>query len=152
MSSDKQAAIDIFTRLYDKNQIIKEILNNPGLKFYRKIHEVLKSNLLTGDDEEFIRRKNKSFAQGGFSDDEWKDIFTRVTNPKTSTTTVFAAPAGTTKEEESKEEALKKETKEEKPLLDHYKNVPSGTHVRIDVRATSFCPGFHIGAPSLGKR
>lgn len=158
MSSDKQAAIDIFTRLYRDDSEIRVLLNSDRkFKPIRAFSIAKRKRQLTMEQMRLIDRLT---GKEGFSDDEWTDILTRATNPNTSTTTVSAAsmaPAEAPKEEAPKEEAPKEEapkeeTKEEKPLLDHYKNVPSGTHVRIDVRATSFCPGFHIGAPSLGKR
>ncbi len=92
MSSDKQRAIDIFTRLYNDNDKIHDLLDDPGLKFYIKIKGVLDSDSLNEEDTEFIKEMNVPASRGGFSDDVWKEILTRVTNPNTSTTTVFADP------------------------------------------------------------
>ncbi len=92
MSSDKQRAIDIFTRLYNDNDKIHDLLDDPGPKFYIKIKRVLDSDSLNEEDTEFIKEMSVPERRGGFSDDVWKEILTRVTNPNTSTTTVFADP------------------------------------------------------------
>ena len=98
----------------------------------------------------WTRGKTVSFAQGQAYQEEPKGRLenqpqtTKRRSERLKASTVAASsaqvPKGTTEEEK------------EGPPLDHYKNVPSGTNVRIDVRATSFCPGFHIGAPEHNKR
>jgi hypothetical protein len=191
---DEQAAIDIFTRLYNDNDEIRNLLNS-DVKFkpLRAFNIAKRNNDLNEEETAFI---DKKAGKRGFSDGVWKEILTRATNTNTSTTVSAASTAPAeevppkAKEEEPKgrSETLlrgpttawqkptastasqestrargktvpfapvpKGATEEEKkgPPLNHYKNVPSGTKVRKDVRATSFCPGFHIGAPLQGKR
>ena len=183
---DKQAAIDIFTRLYNDNAEIRNLLNS-DLKFkpLRAFNIAKRNKDLNEEETAFIDKKT---GKGGFSDDEWEEILTRASTTASAASTAPAeevppkAKEETLKEEEEepkgrlenqpqtmekRSERLKASTvatssapvpkgttEEEKkgPPLDHYKNVPSGPNVRKDVRATSFCPGFHIGAPLQNKR